>query len=508
MRVTCRLGHARRARAIGVVSVLTWLGLPGCGGTNPTATFIAPAYGDPCSGVVCGNGKCVAQRNNEGPSCSCDASYGGAHCDREVCGAGFHWDSRHECVPDQSCAAQPQNPCGAHGVCDDRTGVLACECDPGYDGPRCELCVSGFGRNAYGECVQLTLTMAGPPSQTFSNASSNSPWNNVVPANNSGAGNNASSGGDAGNHQGGGQDAGPQRDAGNHDAGTEDAGHQDAGSHDAGSEDAGNQDAGNHDAGTQDASSVCSPDPCNGHGQCAANGASASCSCNAGYAGAACDSCASGYHMQGGACVVDQTCATDSCQQHGVCSTPFGVITCTCDSGYAGSSCDACASGYLRNGSACEPCMTPLESFESYSDFPSSVNTCFADTLPYHITGMTLTSIGGDGTVWKCAANTLYKFDSQHVALEAGADYPAEIAFDQPVTTLSFNYAARLGALDAEILADDQMLSSLSQVNDGKGTLALSFSSPVTKLGVRSLSGVTSQIAIDDIEYTLAACMP
>lgn len=36
------------------------------------------------------------------------------------------------------------NTCGDHGKCDDSGGQIACVCDAGYDGERCETCAAGF----------------------------------------------------------------------------------------------------------------------------------------------------------------------------------------------------------------------------------------------------------------------------------------------------------------------------------------------------------------------------
>jgi hypothetical protein len=83
----------------------------------------------------------------------------GAHC--EQCEAGYHRDARALCVPDRSCAEQDVDPCGAHGQCDDRSGTVACMCDSGYEGARCQLCIEGYQRNATGQCLQAFLTVDG-----------------------------------------------------------------------------------------------------------------------------------------------------------------------------------------------------------------------------------------------------------------------------------------------------------------------------------------------------------
>ncbi len=81
-----------------------------------------------------------------------------------------------------------------------------------------------------------------------------------------------------------------------------------------------------------------------------------------------CD-CDPGYHFDGTACVVDQTCTAATCGAHGTCAIVQGVARCTCAQGWAGAACDACASGYHSDGAGgcttdvClpNPCTTPLK---------------------------------------------------------------------------------------------------------------------------------------------------
>src|SRR5262245_46559369 len=131
--------------------------LAGCDSATPPShvPVISPVYGDPCRYSECStHGQCAAA-DAGGPFCLCDVGYAGARC--EVCEPGFHLDALNRCAPDRSCAAQASNPCGTHGGCDDRTGVIACECDLGYEGPRCTLCASGYERSPHGECLALFL---------------------------------------------------------------------------------------------------------------------------------------------------------------------------------------------------------------------------------------------------------------------------------------------------------------------------------------------------------------
>ena len=85
----------------------------------------------------------------------------------------------------------------------------------------------------------------------------------------------------------------------------------------------------------------CVGESCSGHGACVSSGTPAAASC----------SCESNYHPVGLTCVVDTVdpCAAVTCVGHSSC---VGGL-CPCDLGWAGSGCDACASGYHLDGAAC-----------------------------------------------------------------------------------------------------------------------------------------------------------
>ena len=85
----------------------------------------------------------------------------------------------------------------------------------------------------------------------------------------------------------------------------------------------------------------------------------ASCGCEAGYEGAACDTCAAGFvewPAESGSCV-DDPCAPDPCtgahQVAGSCE-PTGegaegmIASCGCEAGYEGAACDTCAAGFVE----------------------------------------------------------------------------------------------------------------------------------------------------------------
>jgi hypothetical protein len=85
-----------------------------------------------------------------------------------------------------------------------------------------------------------------------------------------------------------------------------------------------------------------------GHGTCDDGGGVVQCTCDAGYAGAACDACAAGFHDDGGACVLDQQCLSTTCAGHGTCTTTQGVVACACDDAYDGDFCETCTAGFHR----------------------------------------------------------------------------------------------------------------------------------------------------------------
>ncbi len=80
----------------------------------------------------------------------------------------------------------------------------------------------------------------------------------------------------------------------------------------------------------------CDPDPCaDEHRICVADGDSAFCG-----------DCLAGYHEEGGDCVEDADCQPTTCSGHGDCDDSSGAPVCTCDTGWAGDFCDTCADGY------------------------------------------------------------------------------------------------------------------------------------------------------------------
>lgn len=153
------------------------------------------------------------------------------------------------------------NPCGAHGTCDDSAGVIQCVCEPGWVGKLCTTCAAGH--HSEGDACVLDQS--------------------------------------------------------------------------------------------------CLPNSCDQHGTCQVVAGKVACTCNEGYSGEFCADCADGYHVEGTGCVVDQKCPqSGACNGHGVCDDGTGVVVCTCEAGWAEKFCTTCAAGYHPDGDACvldQTCM-------------------------------------------------------------------------------------------------------------------------------------------------------
>jgi len=79
----------------------------------------------------------------------------------------------------------------------------------------------------------------------------------------------------------------------------------------------------------------CKSDSCSGHGICSDSSGKVVCTCDTGYTGTYCESCASGYHRENTLCVKDNPCNGVTCSNHGVCKLDsLGNPKCECDSGY------------------------------------------------------------------------------------------------------------------------------------------------------------------------------
>jgi exosome complex RNA-binding protein Csl4 len=277
----------------------------------------------------------------------CQAAMGIAEC---RCDPGYT-EAAGQCTAATTC--EP-NTCGGHGTCSIGSAGPQCACTLGWAGSFCQSCdaANGYYDDGHGHC---TLDACEPNPCT---ADPTRALCTVV------------------NHA-----AVCQCNAGTHDAG-----------------------------GTCVADTACTPTSCAGHGTCAVQGTAIACSCDSGWAGAACNQCDSvngfhsdgaggctqnaclpspctephrsvcvnqggithcdcdtGYHFDGTACVVDDVCMPSTCGAHGTCAVMNGVARCMCDPAWSGSACELCAQGYHSDGAGgctmdvClpNPCTSP-----------------------------------------------------------------------------------------------------------------------------------------------------
>lgn len=264
---------------------------------------------DPCIGVDCGDygtcsdGTCTCIDGYTGDLCEippvdpcnpdpcadehrvCVADSGSFSC--EDCLAGYHEDGS-DCVADTDCQL---NTCSGHGTCDDSSGSPVCTCDLEYSGDHCDACADGFHWNADGTVCTSDPCDPNPCDELHKGTCTAE-----------------------------GDQAVCSCDNGYHDDGQ----------------------------GTCVIDETCNGRAtCNDHGDCDDSSGSIVCTCDTGYTGTTCDQCDAGHHPVGNDCVEDEVCLADSCNMHGTCSTPSGVIECSCDTGWAGALCDECAPDYV-----------------------------------------------------------------------------------------------------------------------------------------------------------------
>ena len=91
---------------------------------------------------VCGDDSGVAR-------CSCPNGYTGEHCDE--CEAGYR---RLVGLPDcVTTCASPDVSCTEQGTCIEGPTGAECQCSPGWAGPACEQCDTGYTETEAGKCV-------------------------------------------------------------------------------------------------------------------------------------------------------------------------------------------------------------------------------------------------------------------------------------------------------------------------------------------------------------------
>jgi len=484
----CLLRAVRSSLALLFLTLL----VAGCDDKPSRSSFISPTFGSPCQNDPCGaNGECQ-DSGSEALLCLCDVGYQGDTC--TLCESDFHRDSLDRCVPNRSCAEQSENPCGDGGRCTDQTGVIACLCDAGYEGPRCTLCADRYQRDELGRCLQLFVVQNPAPQ----------PPPTPAPA----------------------------------DGGTCQQGYTGAACDQC-------------LPGYHVSSGVCAPDQvcastsCPQNASCALAAGEVTCTCQPEYSGWDCGQCATGFHSTATGCVIDQTCTADSCPLHATCTATSGVVSCACEAGYQAPTCSACTPGYHMSagrcvadqtcspatcsshascvvvggeatcacqpgwgGPQCERCLdlaTESTAFEFAAGWPTVPNTC-STRVELAVARLTLRSREGSGTVQLCASSSFNGLTTQHVELQAGPVQTAQLVFWEPVVLTSFDYAAGLSPLSLEVLADNVPVRNIELPRKSKGSLTLQLSPPATKIALRSRTGVLQNVALDNIVYSYEQC--
>jgi hypothetical protein len=262
-----------------------------CGGDS----FTAGGNGSPktCATLACGpHGDCV--EGKQGPSCVCDEGYIGTLCD--ACESGYV-----DPEGDGTCALECDLDCGAHGVCVSNSGVEGCSCSAGYAGASCDECASGFedpDDDGVCEPVGACSLDCGVHGTCV-----------------------GSSGGEVCECEEGYEGDGCDECA----PGFEDP----------------------DENGSCEPLILCDSD-CGLHGVCVVESGQDVCRCDEGYAGQTCETCAPGYQDNDGDGTCKVACAQDGtdCSGHGTCDDASGTPVCSCAAGYAGDACEGCASGY------------------------------------------------------------------------------------------------------------------------------------------------------------------
>ena len=247
--------------------------------------------GASCPAAVCSShGTCTYE--NTYPTCACAAGYQGMVC--SLCATGFHRGAGDACVADETCSS---SQCANGGTCAVVQGLASCTCAGGYTGATCTTCGTGFHQVSADGGVACSLD------------------EDCLPATCSGEGMCSVNGGVASCLC----------------------------------------KAGFTGTYCEQPDSTCAlMNPCSANGTCSDTGGVVTCICAAGWGDPTCSSCYPGYHQVMGACVLDTSCEPATCSFAGTCSADGGMASCACNAGYTGSACDSCAAGFVRDsGHAC-----------------------------------------------------------------------------------------------------------------------------------------------------------
>jgi hypothetical protein len=194
----------------------------------------------------------------------------------------------------------PAAVCSDHGTCEDSTGVIACNCAPGYGGPTCSTCYPGYSPTDAGTCEPGQT--CGPSSCSFAGACAADGGVTSCSCNTGYTGATCATCA-TGYHRGAGYAC--------------------------------------------VADETCAANQCGPHGSCTVSGGVAGCTCDTGWAGLACDACYPGYHVAavdgGTTCTLDVSCDSTTCRGNGTCAQDGGVVSNACGAGQ----CIDTAQGYI-----------------------------------------------------------------------------------------------------------------------------------------------------------------
>jgi len=293
---------------------------------------------DLCYNKDCGHGSC---KQADGGTCQCNAGYDGATCN--TCASGYidnDPSANLNCIPDP-CIGEN---CNGHGSCSSATGVAICACTGHYNpADKCATCAPGWegaGCNTQNLCYGISC----PDDSLFCNgteycnpANGQCEHKDAPTCNSHGTCNESTDICDCIPNFGGATC---------------------------------NQCA----SGTIGTYPNCLDDPClptnpcqNG-GSCTVSGTSPVCVCtNHWDPSTSCATCAGHWNIStncttclggwmGSDCNTVDVCYGQTCSGHGSCQYPGG--NCSCNTGYTGATCNACAFGYGPLYPTCNPVPT------------------------------------------------------------------------------------------------------------------------------------------------------
>ena len=224
-----------------------------------------------------------------------------------------------------------EDSCSGHGVCDNSSGEIVCDCDEGYAGDVCGDCDEGYQDNdGDGSCAPDCDTAILDCGEHSACDDSGGAAVCVCAAgyqDNDGDGSCLPSCGDCGGN-------GSCDDSSGQVVCECDSGYQD-----------------NDGDGTCTADCDTAALDCGDHGACDDGAGTAACACDEGWGGDACERCADDWQDNDDDGVCEPGCgvAVIDCGDHGFCIDSSGQVECRCATGHAGETCDECAEGYQDN---------------------------------------------------------------------------------------------------------------------------------------------------------------